>query len=141
MGPRYENSCAIYIAHESISYSFRFMNCKICQILTRIRSALNSMIEIAAVETRSSCLAAISHSSYLRLLIGAVDDSTVFSASLPQSNCGINVIDFPHPGSKSTTYDHKLVPSGKVIRVNEKRHLSSIPSDQASSIRTLVQSL
>jgi hypothetical protein len=112
------------------------------QILSRIGSALQLMTEIAACETESSCLAAITHSSYLRLLIGAVEDFAFFSVTSPQSNCGINVLDFPRPINMSATNQGtisnkypvtgeaksslKFVPTGKVVRVNERRHLNLI---------------
>lgn len=121
----------------------------IFQILSRIGSALRFMIEIAARETDSSCLAAITHSSYLRLLIGAVDDFRFFSSATPQNNCGINVIDFPRPkkffpsnhdANPNENVADNFVPLGKIIRVNERRHLSSIQSDQESSVRSLIKS-
>jgi hypothetical protein len=128
-----------------MAYPHLFLFCSL-QIISRIGSALHLLIEIAAYETESSCLAAITHSSYLRLLVGAVDGFAFFSATSPQSNCGINVIDFPrsiqkfpsnygtkaneNPVTGETRSDLKPVPTGKVIRVNERRHLSLIQADQ-----------
>jgi broad specificity phosphatase PhoE len=93
------------------------------------------MIDMAANETNCSSLVAITHSSYLRILLGAVQDFALFSATTPQSNCGINVIDFPRPST--TTFSTNrfggegntnaiLIPKGEVIRVNERRHLSAL---------------
>jgi hypothetical protein len=106
------------------------------------------MIDLAAYNTTSGSLIAITHSSYLRLLLGAVQDFYLFSASSSQSNCGINVIDFPHPSQHITTTSQHittttttaltatamnsfgegniLVPKADVIRMNERRHLSLI---------------
>ena len=100
------------------------------------------MIDMAAYETDCSALVAIAHSSYLRILLGAVQEFALFSATTPQSNCGINVIDFPHPslsttstatnrfGREGSSNNMILIPKGEVIRVNEKRHLGSLPERQ-----------
>ena len=86
------------------------------------------MIDKAAYETDGVALIAITHSSYLRILLGAVQDFAFFSATTPQTNCGINVIDFPHPstmtpiatnrftvGSGEGTNNVILIPKGEVI--------------------------
>jgi broad specificity phosphatase PhoE len=92
------------------------------------------MIDLAAFETDISALVAITHSSYLRILLGAVQDFALFSATTPQSNCGINVVDFPHPSTITASLatnrfngddSNNSIPKGEVIRVNEKRHLST----------------
>lgn len=104
--------------------------------------ALYTMIDMAANETNCSSLIAITHSSYLRILLGAVQDFALFSATTPQSNCGINVIDFLRPsttpfatnrfgGGEGNTNTIRI-PKGEVIRVNEKRHLSSLQLSERS---------
>jgi broad specificity phosphatase PhoE len=100
--------------------------------LQRISTALRTLIDIAAYETDSGSLVAISHSVYLRLLLGAVQDVAIFSSTSPQANCGINVIDFPHPTTSTIMNqfgetNESSIPKGNVVRVNEKRHLSLVP--------------
>ena len=111
-------------------------------MLRRVESALQSMVETAAFETSNGCLAAVTHGAYLRLLLGAVEGFSVFAATSQQANCCINVIDFARPtnGPETTTTgsppssrivpasdsDSYQLPEGRVIRVNENRHLASI---------------
>jgi broad specificity phosphatase PhoE len=102
------------------------------QILTRIQSAVEAMVDTAAFETTTGSLAAVAHSSYLRLLLGAVSGFSLFSATSLQANCCINVIDFPRPATRlrvrRPSSDQSIALStGKVIRVNETRHLTSLP--------------
>lgn len=114
---------------------------EIGQILHRVSEAVYAMIKMAADSSPHSALIAISHSSYLRILLGAVQppDAAFFSvaATTPQSNCCINVIDFPHPSTTTTWATNRftdgddnnhviLVPRGNVIRMNEKRHLNAL---------------
>lgn len=106
------------------------------QMLQRVESALQSMVETAAFETSTGCLAAVTHGAYLRLLLGAVEGFSVFVATSQQANCCINVIDFARPSSptKSSPPSSLMIPDsgfqlpqqGRVIRVNENRHLASI---------------
>ncbi len=112
------------------------------QILNRVSQAVYAMINMAADSSPNSALIAIAHSSYLRILLGAVQppDAALFSAATtPQSNCCINVIDFPHPSTMTTLATNRLmdgdddnnnnvilIPRGNVIRVNEKRHLNAL---------------
>jgi hypothetical protein len=123
------------------------------QVLRRIANAVQSMVETAAFDTANGCLVAVTHSSYLRLLLGAVDGFTTFSAATPLANCCINVVDFARPTTTTSRWEQSLstlstpsrrtqsagsnndgddseiqFPKGRVIRVNEKRHLASIPS-------------
>lgn len=97
------------------------------------------MIDMAAYETDCSTCVAITHSSYLRILLGVVQDFALFSAPTPQSNCGINVIDFPHPSTtiainrfsgEGNNSNEIMIPKGAVIRTNEKRHLGSIQQSE-----------
>jgi broad specificity phosphatase PhoE len=102
------------------------------QILTRIQSAIEAMVDMAAFETTTGSLAAVAHSSYLRLLLGSVSGFSLFSATSLQANCCINVIDFPRPAKRlrvrRPSSDQSIALSmGKVIRVNETRHLTSLP--------------
>jgi broad specificity phosphatase PhoE len=108
-------------------------------MLRRIESALQDMVETAAFETETGCIAAVTHSVFLRLLLGTVQGSSmVFTpvTSQQQANCCINVLDFPRPTTGSTSKlasttipesDFRL-PNGRVIRMNENRHLASIQS-------------
>jgi hypothetical protein len=54
---------------------------KLMQILVRIENAIETMVNMAAFETTTGSLAAVAHSSYLRLLLGAVSGFSLFSAT------------------------------------------------------------
>jgi broad specificity phosphatase PhoE len=114
-------------------------------VLRRIDHALRSLIWIAAYESDSGCVAAVTHSSYLRLLLGFVEGFALFSATSPQANGGINVIDFPRPvnlghtNGKTDSIADALLSKGRVVRVNEKRHLLSVTASASrSSFATIV---
>jgi broad specificity phosphatase PhoE len=106
---------------------------KLMQILVRIESAIETMVNMAAFETTTGSLAAVAHSSYLRLLLGAVSGFSLFSATSLQANCCINVIDFPRPATRRrerqplSMNQSVALSTGKVIRMNETRHLTSLP--------------
>jgi hypothetical protein len=104
-----------------------------------------------ASNTKTGCIAAIAHSTYLRMMLGSIANLSFVAASrLQQSNCCINVLDFPRSNGAPTTTASNLmvtrenlkafralflssnflvVPEssrysrGRVLRVNEKRHL------------------
>jgi broad specificity phosphatase PhoE len=109
------------------------LSMKLMQILVRIESAIETMVNMAAFETTTGSLAAVAHSSYLRLLLGAVSGFSLFSATSLQANCCINVIDFPRPATRRrerqplSMNQSVALSTGKVIRVNETRHLTSLP--------------
>ncbi len=87
-------------------------------------------------------MAAISHSTYLRILLATIlNISLAQSALLEQVNGCINVVDLSKSknlqcGPKSTLFGgflsqassdfHLIVPKGTVVRINEKRHLEGI---------------
>jgi broad specificity phosphatase PhoE len=105
------------------------------------------MVYMAAYESNDTgCLAAVAHSSYLRLLLGAVTGFAAFSATSLQANCCVNVLDFARPerrrsnqlwllptttttaATNAAESSSTMTRTGKVIRVNETRHLASIPA-------------
>jgi broad specificity phosphatase PhoE len=121
-------------------------------MLLRIEEALWSMVETAH-RSESGCIAAVTHSSYLRMLLATVEDVSLLTASTwKQANCCVNVLDFDRPTTTTATNGMRprtsgrllasvpflqvnnisillpdiKVPSGRVIRVNEMRHLGSL---------------
>ena len=103
--------------------------------------SLNILTEEA--KASNGCVAAVSHSTFLRILLGLVlDESLLESATRKVQNGGVTVIDVPRKtktrslGSKpkllggplsQAPRDFKLdVPVCKVIRINESRHLPVI---------------
>jgi broad specificity phosphatase PhoE len=97
---------------------------------------LHSLVREAA-ESENGCLAAVAHSSYLKVLLLCLQDISLFEYSvLKQDNCCINVLDLKKNGATRTLNGKsKLIgtrvpsdfamkiPLGKVVRVNENRHL------------------
>ena len=109
-------------------------------VLTRASSALNALLDVAALNGGSAI--AVTHSTYLRILLCLVlDVPLVESASFDQRNCCINVLDINVKemrtvGPKANIFGGKLsvaprdfsltVPSGVVVRMNEIRHLEGL---------------
>jgi broad specificity phosphatase PhoE len=94
-------------------------------------------------QASNGCIAAVTHSAFLRILIGMLlDESLVESASRKIVNGGVTVIDIPKDlktrplGSKpkllggllsQVPIDFELeIPICKVVRVNEARHLPEV---------------
>jgi len=109
------------------------------KVLTRASKALYILANIASKNGGS--VVAISHSTYLRLLLCMVMDMPLSQvAFLEQKNGCINVLDIrirngtdQSVGSKSKMFGGKMslapsdfhltIPEIDVVRINEKRHL------------------
>jgi broad specificity phosphatase PhoE len=108
------------------------------EVLKRAASALRTLVRVA--DTNGGSVMAISHSTYLRMLLAIVLEMPLGeAATLVQKNGCVNVIDFSrkeaflrigsnsHMFYKTAPPDFKLhVPKGNVIRINETRHLNDI---------------
>ena len=110
------------------------------EVLNRAASALSSLADIA--KTNGGIVLAVSHSTYLRTLLGAIMDvSLAKAATMEQKNGCINVLDINvegataklgpksglFGGSLSPVSDFDLVlPETHIIRMNEYRHLEGI---------------
>lgn len=99
-----------------------------------------------AAKSKSQCVAAVAHSTYLRMLLAVAQEQPLLLAStMEQKNCCVNVLDLKADGSTKTIgprsrlftggpllvsnapSDFRLtVPQCKVVRINEKRHLGSL---------------
>ena len=115
------------------------------EILLRVKNALGTLIN-SAQSSESRCVAAVTHSTYLRILLAVIQDIPLAQAStMEQKNACINVIDFSFKDNTALT--KKLVPNsnlfggalshapqnfsieipvGMVLRTGEKRHLGSL---------------
>ena len=110
------------------------------EVLNRAASALFSLADIA--KTNGGTVLAVSHSTYLRTLLGAITDvSLAKAATMEQKNGCINILDINVEGAKemlgpksglfggslSPVSDFELVfPETHIIRMNEFRHLEGI---------------
>lgn len=96
-----------------------------------------------AAKSPSKCIAAISHSMFLRMMLACLLDITLFQASIiEQHNACVNVVDFNTKEepvfrtAKSTLLGGGLslappdfclrLPAGTILRMNEKRHLQGL---------------
>jgi len=112
------------------------------KILRRIESALQTLV-MTASESKTGSIAAVAHSSYVRMLLAVVGDMSLFTASqLQQKNCCVNVLDFRRPtlagivprkkdplrlpGGPVSRLVQLDIPEGYVVRTNEERHLASL---------------
>ena len=111
------------------------------EVLGRAASALSSLADIAKTNGGRPVLA-VSHSTYLRTLLGALTDTSLAKAvTIEQKNGCINVLDVNvegattmlgpksglFGGSLSQVSDFELIyPETHVIRTNEYRHLEGI---------------
>ena len=109
-------------------------------VLTRICSALNSLIDVAA--SNGGSVVVVTHSTYLRMLLSLALDVSLFdAASFDQKNCCINVLDMSITEKKEITSKSKvlggnlsvakndesfIIPKTSVIRMNEDRHLRDL---------------
>lgn len=110
------------------------------EVLNRAASALSSLVDIA--KTNGGTVLAVSHSTYLRTLLGAIMDvSLAKAATMEQKNGCINVLDINvegataklgpksglFGGSLSPVTDFELLlPETHIIRMNEFRHLEGV---------------
>ena len=111
------------------------------QVLVRAAESLNDLTREA--KASNGCVAAVTHSAFLRILLAMVlDESLVEAASRQVVNGGITVIDVPKDTRtrplkskprllggpiSQVPRDFKLdIPVCKVVRINEKRHLPKI---------------
>ena len=112
------------------------------EVLGRAASALSSLADIAKTNGGRPVLA-VSHSTYLRTLLGAVTDTSLVKAvTIEQKNGCINVLDVnvegattmlgPKSGlfggslSQVSDFEPLILPETHVIRTNEYRHLEGI---------------
>lgn len=109
------------------------------QVFSRIENALHSLVEQAS-ESENNCLAAVAHSSYLRVLLLSLQDKSLLEYSvMQQGNCCINVLDLKKNGAVRTLTGRSILvgtrapsdfsmktPLGNVVRVNEIRHLIGV---------------
>ena len=111
-------------------------------VLRRVASTLNSLVDDYASQSQSRSVAVVSHSTYLRMLLSLVlDTSLLEAASMEQKNCCVNVLDVslkekrevlfnsPVLGGKLSLAprDFRLViPKATVVRMNEIRHLEGL---------------
>ena len=111
-------------------------------IMTRVADALKFLAQ-EADKTSNGCVAAVSHSAYLRILLGVVLDQSLFEmADRKIANGGIIVLDVKRDGlSRRLEPKPKLlggalsmvpsdfrldVPVCDVVRINEMRHLPDV---------------
>lgn len=106
------------------------------QVMQRAIASITELASAAAMSKSSSCVA-VTHSTFLRILLAMVLDISLFeAASLSVVNGGVSVIDVPRSlGTKRLGKKSKLfsglnledvdleVPLCHVIRINETRHL------------------
>ena len=108
-------------------------------ILERAGEALNMFAEYGS---NQEPLVAVSHSTYLRMLLSLIMDIPLVQAgTISQSNCCVNVLDISTKGKRTITAssnmfggpislapgDYSLsIPEVKVVRVNEGRHLNGL---------------
>jgi broad specificity phosphatase PhoE len=114
--------------------------------LIRVEHALKSLLQ-QATSRKSKCVAVVTHSTYLRMLLAVAQEQPLLLAStMEQKNCCINVVDIQTDGSTRkfigldsplftsvgggmfskvpTIADFGLtIPVCQVVRINEKRHL------------------
>lgn len=106
--------------------------------MNRCTSALTYLVKEA--EKNGGSVIAVSHSKFLKVLLSIMDDVPLIQgATTQQTNCCIDVLDMKRDGSfvtlgpkcnliggamSNAPQDFSLrVPAGRVVRVNEKRHL------------------
>ena len=113
-------------------------------MIARAVEAVDTLTQAAASdECPNRCVAAFTHSTYLRILLAVfLGDSLVQDANMRTDNGGINVIDVNLSGkTKTLGPKSKLVgglfsqapkdfvfkiPVASVVRVNEIRHLEGL---------------
>mmetsp|Transcript_34147 Transcript_34147/g.48526 ORF Transcript_34147/g.48526 Transcript_34147/m.48526 type:complete len:335 (+) Transcript_34147:943-1947(+) len=113
------------------------------EVLQRSSSALRSLISLTN-ESQVGCIAAVAHSTYLKILLAVLMEEPLAKASSRTlANASINVLDMKRDGSTTSIQggsnlfggtplsrapsNFKLkVPSGNVVRFNEDRHLRGI---------------
>lgn len=110
--------------------------------LERVHASLDALVEEAS-RTKTRCVAAVSHSVFLRVLLATLLDLSLFEASsLQQNNACINVVDLKKSQQRiltpntskvlggplaSSQPDYELsIPVGEVVRVNECSHLAEL---------------
>mmetsp|Transcript_23656 Transcript_23656/g.42930 ORF Transcript_23656/g.42930 Transcript_23656/m.42930 type:complete len:369 (+) Transcript_23656:1-1107(+) len=111
------------------------------EVMERIASSLRFLVKEA--NENGGSVIAISHSKFNRVLLAVMEDKPLIQgAAIQQANCCINVLDLKRDGSTTTLGpkcnllggplsnapdDFSLqIPVGKVVRVNEKRHLENL---------------
>ena len=112
------------------------------------RAAESLKLLAKEAEASSGTLAAVTHSTFLRILVALIlDEPLAESASRKLDNCGVTVVDIPKNFStkrlgtnpsllgggrlSQVPKDFELeVPICDVIRINESRHLPQIPAGE-----------
>ena len=127
-------------------------------VLMFFRKVLNRAVESMkylmkqAENSPNRCVGAVSHSTFIRILVGVLlDEPLVKAATRKIDNCSITVLDFPK-GFKSRRLGPKDkllggllslappdfmldVPICTIVRTNENRHLPEIPLGELLSRR------
>lgn len=111
------------------------------KVMNRACSALQFLVKEA--EANGGSTVAIAHSKFNKILLAILEDVPLIQgAAIQQSNCCFDVLDMKRNepavnlGPKSNLFGGPLsnapedfllqVPAGRVIRVNEKRHLEDL---------------
>ncbi len=113
----------------------------VCQVLLRAGTALE-MLAQAAVDANVNCVAAVSHSTLLHVILALLLDEPLLPSAMARKiyNASITVIDVPIRTTTKATRDSQRtisrksklllpkdfalqVPMSQVIRINEYRHL------------------
>jgi broad specificity phosphatase PhoE len=129
-----------------VSFTFTVNNsltildsCLKYKVLTSACKALEDLVQEANT-ANVSCVAAVSHSAFLRVLVGMLlDEPLLKSASRKIYNGSVTVIDIPKNFSSHDLGDKPMllggpvsqipkdftleVPTSKIIRINEFNHL------------------
>lgn len=107
--------------------------------MNRALSALSYLVK-QAEENNGGSVIAVAHSKFLKVLLSILDDVPLLQgATTQQANCCIDVLDMKRDGSfavlgqrsnlvggviSNAPEDFELkVPLGRIVRVNEKRHI------------------
>lgn len=109
-------------------------------VLIRAGNALFDLRDIS--NSNGNCTMAFTHSTFLRVLLAmAMDVSLLEAGSMAVNNCGISVFDLHCNQTRRIDYSSNIlggklslapkdfsvvVPTTKVVRINENRHLSGL---------------
>ena len=109
-------------------------------VIARASEALVSLRDVAV--NNGGCAIAVSHSTYLRVLLAmAMDISLIEAGTMSVNNCSIHVLDLDCKETRQITQSSNIfggkfslapndfsvtLPIVKVVRLNEIRHLSGL---------------
>lgn len=129
-----------------------FSHVSVLKVLNRAVESMEYLVKQAEKST-NRCVGAVSHSTFIRILVGVLKDEPLVKAATQKiDNCSITVVDFPKgfktqrlgPKDKllggllsQAPSDFMLdVPICTVVRTNENRHLPEIPLGELLPGRT-----